>query len=221
MNEDLNILLMRLVQENMQTNQQWSATAIQFLDTLGNAIKEDTEYMRQSISRIEEIIGRITDGRMDNRKPDEGNGLSEKAEQAVSTQERYPASFYFRHKFPQDAVAAGYYLLISEEGDQLQYQLFDQQWHPVRSGFLSDRTLDSIQAAMLISRMEGLTEYVRYEILPERVIANTQEMVDEDVPESEQVEILQEKWSKEEETVENQEEIEEREGSTHEKGRGR
>lgn len=221
MNEDLNILLMRLVQENMQTNQQWSATAIQFLNTLGNAIKEDTEYMRQSISRIEEIIGRITDGRMDNRKPDEGNGLSEKAEQAVSTQERYPASFYFRHKFPQDAVAAGYYLLISEEGDQLQYQLFDQQWHPVRSGFLSDRTLDSIQAAMLISRMEGLTEYVRYEILPERVIANTQEMVDEDVPESEQVEILQEKWSKEEETVENQEEIEEREGSTHEKGRGR
>lgn len=221
MNEDLNILLMRLVQENMQTNQQWSATAIQFLNTLGNAIKEDTEYMRQSISRIEEIIGRITDGRMDNRKPDEGNGLSEKAEQAVSTQERYPASFYFRHKFPQDAVAAGYYLLISEEGDQLQYQLFDQQWHPVRSGFLSDRTLDSIQAAMLISRMEGLTEYVRYEMLPERVIANTQEMVDEDVPESEQVEILQEKWSKEEETVENQEEIEEREGSTHEKGRGR
>lgn len=221
MNEDLNILLMRLVQENIQTNQQWSATAIQFLNTLGNAIKEDTEYMRQSISRIEEIIGRITDGRMDNRKPDEGNGLSEKAEQAVSTQERYPASFYFRHKFPQDAVAAGYYLLISEEGDQLQYQLFDQQWYPVRSGFLSDRTLDSIQAAMLISRMEGLTEYVRYEMLPERVITNTQEMVDKDVPESEQVEILQEKWSKEEETVENQEEIEEREGSTHEKGRGR
>ena len=220
MNEDLNILLMRLVQENMQTNQQWSATAIQFLDVLGNAIKEDTEYMRQSISRIEEIIGRITDGRTDNRKLAEGNGLSEKAEQAVSTQERYPASFYFRHKFPQDVVATGYYLLISEEGDQLQYQLFDQQWHPVRSGFLSDRTLDSIQAAMLISRMEGLTEYVRYEMLPERVIANTQEEVDEDVPEREQVEILQEKSSKEE-TVENQEEIEDREGATHEKGRGR
>lgn len=138
MNEDLNTMLMQLVQENVQANQQWSAAAVRFLNTLGNAIKEDTEYMRQSISRIEEMISRLETGRLENRSLSENMPVSEKAEKTVTTQGRYPASFYFRHKFPQDAMTPGYYLLITEEGNQLRYQLFDQQWKPVHSGFLPD-----------------------------------------------------------------------------------
>ena len=133
MNEDLNTMLLRLVQENIQTNQQWSQTAIQFLNKLGDAIKADTEYMRQSIQRIEGMIGKL-----EISQPDEPVIASETkiTEQGRTTQGRYPASFYFRHKFPQDAAAPGYYLLITEEGDQLQYQLFDQQWKPVHAGIL-------------------------------------------------------------------------------------
>ncbi len=60
MNEDLNNMLLRLLQENVQTNKQWTDTTVQFLIVLGNAIQEDTEYMRQSISKIENLISQIS-----------------------------------------------------------------------------------------------------------------------------------------------------------------
>lgn len=217
MNEDLNTMLMQLVQENIQANQQWSAAAVRFLNTLGNAIKEDTEYMRQSISRIEEMISRLEIGRLGNRGLSENMPVSEKAEKIVPTQGRYPASFYFRHKFPQDAMTPGYYLLITEEGDQLQYQLFDQQWKPVHYGFLPDRTLDSIQAAILISEIEGITDYSRYEMLYESAIEHIDEVVKEEVSEADTAEIVQKNQT--EEKV--QEIVEDIEGASHEKARGR
>ena len=169
MNEDLNSMLLKLVQENIQTNQQWSQTAVQFLNRLGDAIKADTEYMRQSITRIENMIGKLEISRSIDpimaAEPEISNV-------SRSTQGRYPASFYFRHKFPQDAAAPGFYLLITEEGDQLQYQLFDQQWKPVHAGILQDKSMDTIQAAVLVADMEGISDYLRYEMLTDAVMEN-------------------------------------------------
>lgn len=204
MNEDLNIMLMKLVQENVQANQQWSATAIQFLNTLGNAIKEDTEFMRQSVSRIEEIISRIETAR------------TEETEQPLPTQERYPASFYFRHKYPQDVAALGYYLVIQEEGEQLQYQLFDQQWQPVHSGFLPDRTLDSIQAASMISEMEGIKDYQCYEMIADHAAESIREKQEE----AQEMD-LAEKAQKDQLKDARQEETEEKKGALHGKVRER
>ena len=180
MNEDLNTMLLRLVQENIQTNQQWSQTAAQFLNKLGDAIKADTEYMRQSIQRIEGMIGKL-----EISQPDEPVIASETEikDQGRTTQGRYPASFYFRHKFPQDAAAPGYYLLITEEGDQLQYQLFDQQWKPVHAGIVQDKSMDTIQAAVLIADMEGISEYLRYEMYTDAVMENVRSVAEPDVSE--------------------------------------
>ena len=217
MNEDLNTMLIQWIRETVQANQQWSAAAVRFLNTLGNAIKEDTEYMRQSISRIEEMISRLETGRLENRSLSENMLVSEKAEKTVTTQGRYPASFYFRHKFPQDAMTPGYYLLITEEGNQLRYQLFDQQWKPVHSGFLPDQTLDSIQAAILISEMEGITDYSRYEMLYESAVEHIDEVVKDEVSEADTVEIVQK--NRTEEKV--REAVEDMGGAEHEKARGR
>lgn len=139
------------------------------MNKLGDAIKADTEYMRQSINRIENMIGKL-----EISQPIDPIMAAEQEISNVSrsTQGRYPASFYFRHKFPQDAEAPGFYLLITEEGGQLQYQLFDQQWKPVNAGVLQDKSVDTIQAAVLIADMEGISDYLRYEMLTDAVMEN-------------------------------------------------
>lgn len=215
MNENLNTVLLQFVQENVQTNQKWSATAIQLLNTLGNAIKGETELMRQSIDRMETIISRFEMVTVEDTNLSEDIIRTEKRELMTSAQERYPALFYFRHKFPQDIMAPGYYLLINEEGDQLQYQLFDQQWKSVHSGFLPDHTLDSIQAAIWIAEREGITDYLRYEMISDRLMENVREVVEEEGFNANAVEKVQE------ELPEEQKIIEEKEGVQHEKGRGR
>lgn len=77
--------------------------------------------------------------------------------------------------------------------------------------------MDSIQAAILISEMEGITDYSCYEMLYESVMEHIDEVVKEEVSEADTVEIVQK--NRTEEKV--QETVEDMEGAAHEKARGR
>lgn len=77
--------------------------------------------------------------------------------------------------------------------------------------------MDSIQAAILISEMEGITDYLRYEMLYESAVEHIDEVVKDEVSEADTAEIVQKNQT--EEKV--QEIVEDIEGASHEKARGR
>ena len=176
MNEDLNNVLLRLIQENIQTNKQWTDTAVQFLNVLGNAIQEDTEYMRQSIGRIEEMISRFS-----GQKNEDLTMHSEKESiMQPLGQERYPASFYFRHPYPDTVEMPEYYLVVEQEEDHLTYSLYDKNGAAVRVGTIEDSCLQHYQIISIVSDQAGLGEYMSYEA-EEDILARIQVSTDESI----------------------------------------
>lgn len=176
MNEDLNNVLLRLIQENIQTNKQWTDTAVQFLNVLGNAIQEDTEYMRQSIDRIEAMISRFS-----GQKNEELTMYSDQESiMQPLRQERYPASFYFRHPYPDTVEMPEYYLVVEQEEDHLVYSLYDKNGAAVRVGMIEDSCLQHYQIISIVSDQAGLGEYMSYEA-EEDILARIQISTDESI----------------------------------------
>ncbi len=169
MNEDLNNMLLRLIQENVQTNKQWADTAVQFLTVLGNAIQEDTEYMRQSISKIEDMISRLGG----QKKEEPIMQLEQEPIEQAAQQERYPASFYFRHPYPQTVEMPEYYLVVEPSEDHLNYSLYDKNGAAVCVGTIEDTCLRHYQIISIVADQAGIGEYTVSEA-EEDILAHTQ-----------------------------------------------
>lgn len=204
MNEDLNNMLLRLIQENVQTNRQWTDTTVQFLNVLGNAIQEDTEYMRQSISKIEDMISQIS-----GQKKEEAVTQSEQEPIAqAAQQERYPASFYFRHPYPQTVEMPEYYLVVEVAEDHLNYSLYDKNGAAVRVGTIEDTCLQHYQIISIVSDQAGLGEYTVSET-EEDVLAHIQVSAEENISDSEDKDLEETGVAEAEPIKENEDEIEE------------